>query len=251
MPRITVASKKQFPDIINAASLFIDDMTEGLGIFVKLFFSDGSIEDQEITAGSKFLTGVGANIERVLFINPSVLSGDIEYHFSTLASYDEAKIIGDVNSLTRFDNLTKDNNEYIGGFQQGAAVGDISCVALSNEGLSVIYVSELKVACPAGSVYIARDTVLFGLTDWTTLLSYKHNKRSGQPNGDGHVRAGSKQLTPTTSMTLIPVDPAGSMTPLNFKNAPIELLPGELLNIHGNGQNFIVAANFEWNEEAI
>lgn len=124
MSQITVNAKTQYPDNIFATFLFIASVTSGLGIVARVFFEGGGHEDQEIIAGSKFVQGInGEKIEKVIFINPSALSADIEYRFSTVFGYDEAKIIGDVNALVRFDNLSSAGNEYFAGNLLSAGVG--------------------------------------------------------------------------------------------------------------------------------
>ena len=256
MPRITVAPAAQYPDSIYATFLFVESITVGAKIIAKIFYDDGSSSElQEVVSGSKFLQGdKGQRIEKVLFRNEGALSCDIEYRYSTIFGYDEARLIGDVNALIRTDNLTEIGHEYIGGAEAAPEIGKYQAAGVSNpagSGVNLI-VRRLLVECETGKFYV-HGTDQPGAVDVTTLLHWKHNKKIGNPNGQGRIVVRS-ELAVLNSITIMALGTSSinkQPVALHFKSEPLIIPPGKYLAVAPADIGSGILATIEWAEEEL
>lgn len=156
MPDIQIKSKGQFPDIIGAASLFIDSITAGTSIVVELFYSNGESEKQEIVSGSKFVQqDNGVVIDRVVFHNGSLIASNISYHYSTIFGYDETRVIGNVDAEIVGDDhaaLNVINGDYYGiGESLAALAGNYGRLEIRNDGALNFAVERFSHSLGAGT----------------------------------------------------------------------------------------------------
>lgn len=245
MPKITVPSKGQFPDSINAASLFIDSVSNDLSIIVELFFSDGTKEKQEVVSGSKFLTGIGAGINKINFINRGLASIDVEYHFSTIASYDEARVIGDVNALVRNANLTNDGNQFFQAFKVMPV--NYGYLLIENPvGSNVrVNIDRFKIKSSGASYSLIKTNAVFG-----AYIGTLDNKvLYGAQSKAKLYRTDDASSALATVLSAMKVN-ANEILPFDFENSPITLDEGEAFGVVGAvGQE--LSTIFEISEDAL
>lgn len=264
MANIQLAPKKSFPDVINASFLFIEYITPGSGVYARIIYENGQGEDQEIVPGSKFVQSLsGQKIWKVEFINPSdTVTADIIYRFSTVFGYDEARIKGDVNALTRFDNVSLDGDKFLGGLEHSRAGGYYAGVAWINEIGSGVRVSinRLKVSCAAGWFKMFKGNFTAGLP--ATILDSTFG--GSVPRRSNKVIGGAlPKMKPwkyedvtfsswplTDWIANLPADTNGTPVNLDFKSEPIILNPGYGIVIE-NDSVAAINSYAEWSEEVI
>lgn len=270
MPKITVKAKGQYPDVIAARSLFIDSLTVGAEITVRVFFEDGSHEDQLIVTGSKF-NSPDSVIEKILFINATVADADITYHYSTLIIYDENVLAGNVtvlggnvvidsgniNSITEPKNQTLDGNEFTGSCYQPAVSAAYAQALLWNPlgSAKTIDVSlanlfpDYAVTAVGGLVYLYRASIAYG--GITGTIGYG-NMKSGGGAPVGSVRRGFVSSTAPAGWTFIGIAGGSHVSNDGYvkfcKKRPFEIAPNEGLGVVLNYTNIGLACDFEWSE---
>jgi hypothetical protein len=253
MPKITVPAKRKFPDYLSASSLFIDSVTAGVEIVARLHYADDSIEDQVIISGSKFITGQYQWINKVEFVNSSVMSADVVYHYSRVVGYDEARVIGDINALIRSDDLSSDGNQFMGGVAQSAVIGRFSVTAIWNPVLSAVNVKIKNFLCYSSgiSVIMNINNAIPTSGDLSTALGLTHNKKIG--GATSKARLYVQDLVEVPGSILNGEIPASSLnlTELSLAEAPLILPPGNVIYYYPTVTNVKMSTSLEWSEVAI
>jgi len=257
MPNIQVDPHDQFPDMIGASSLFIDSVTEGLGVFVQIFYANGEKEEQEIVSGSKIVTGKAASIQKVIFHNPSVLVISVSYHFSMLSNYDEGRVLGDITAVTQDYNETVDGNEYIYGHASVAVLSKNSYNGIKNPSGSDIWVDVIHVSnqlTSGGAFFCIIDEVELATIDQeiitTDLNSLNHNKYSEGLASTGKYIYGFDEefLFHAEEMGYL----ASSFGTIPYFDAkrPLVLAPGKSALFFNPTINAMITTTIEWKERA-
>lgn len=169
------------------------------------------------------------------------------------AGESEVQISADVNALTRFDNLTKDGDRYIGGYLNQAAVDVYSHVCLWNKSGSGVdlQVNSLRVNSVSGAFSLRHHNSNVGFLDWTALVVMKHNKDISLDNGAATINSYGGAALLGTQIAYAPADLSGAVTAFDFKNAPFKVPPGNALIVSPTQQNSGITAIFEWSEENV
>ncbi len=251
MSFITVKAGSSFPEDIGGRSIFIDSVQYDNSLFLKVVPAGGVSETHKIVSGSKFKSP-DELIESVVFINDSLIDLDVEYHYSAFLLYDEAKIIGDVNSLTRPANLSKDNNQFFGGLVQTATAADFNHIMLWNPPASGVsaWINTLRVNGRGSSVNIVKYNNNTGFYDLSAV-----GKGGANKNYQGGYPAAGLWAYKTTSKigsytATLPTDLYGVPTALDLGNKPIEVAEGAGLILQADTAEVVMSSFFEWFEEA-
>lgn len=229
MSKITVNTKNKFTEDIGGRSVFIDSIQLNADIVLEFVFDGGEKEKHSIVAGSKF-NSPDRLINEVIFYNANGFDVDIEYHYSSFLIYDEAKVIGDVNALTRFANLTKDGNQFYFGNNMSAIAGNYSMIGIYNPvGSGVMsYLTNMRLSASGDKMdFYSIDSVEYGLGSWIADQSVP-NKQLGGAVGKSHFLMDFASAKRGATMTIsVSTDSNGTPVPLDFGNAPIEIGEGE------------------------
>jgi len=233
-----------------ARYIFVDDISTNNGSFRIKAKSESFFVDQKMKVGSK-LVALPEVVDQWKFENDSAVEIEIEIS-AGLVFYDRNDIEGDVNALTRADNLTPDGNQFIGGFSGGGGASDYARVGLYNPVASATVLNLTDFSCSESTgIFEMRyaDSVV-GWLDWTTLASLQHNKKLGYPNGVGKIMSLATTSVNGNFMTRLSCDL--NLTPYikEFDEKPIQIFPGQVLFV-ASSLAATIWASYEWNEEAI
>lgn len=251
---ITIDPGNYYRDDIGARSLFIDSVTGADTIKARIIVRDGNKRTEEVQAlrsGSK-LSAVDKVIDSIEFFNDQAVSISVDYHASQLFTYDEARAVGDVNSLSQFKNLTKDGNRYFSGYIQNAISSIYSGLGAYNPvGSGVVaYVSSVRVNA-FGAEVVANRIDSSNLSALGVIRKFDNKKLFSASANTDFVVVVSNTLSIGSEVARMPTDTAGTPTSIDFKNSPIELEPGEGLIMLSSTTNNKIAGYFELFEDVI
>lgn len=246
MATYTIKAKSKADFSIPARYLFIESITAGLSARIR-GIGENIETDHNIRAGSK-IGQLPEVIQDWTIYNENNIDIDVEIQ-SGVVFYDENRTSGDINALTRYDNLSEDGNQFISGYNIPAVASTYSVIAFYNppgSGIKTnIRVSRL---CAYGNVISIRYIVD---NDWALLtdLAPARNKILGGP--DGKTRLGSGNLFSYIGLqrAQLSTDTYGTPTANDYGNSPIILNEGVGLCFLVMALNSQMTAVIECSEE--
>ena len=168
------------------------------------------------------------------------------------AGESQVQINADVNSLTRFDNLTKGNNQYFIGSVNTALPGFFTVLALLNPtGSGVVgYIDKLRINADGDDMHlgVATEAELIAASILGTV-GFVHNKIMAGADGQCDFKTGFSNPIPGNPLAIIPTDSAGTPTSLDFGNAPIEVNEGFAFVISPRSSNIRNTSYLEMHED--
>ncbi len=154
-----------------------------------------------------------------------------------LVYYNKNALVGDVNALTTYKNLTDEGNQFIaGGFRIGLP-DNYSHYAFKNQGGKPVYVTKIWVNGFGGAVDICRNTS--GITDMTIQPIWGAPKDTGGTINTGYVYDSASSSMQTFADGLqtregdlvfsVPSGSDGKPSYFGFGNSPIKVQPGHMI----------------------
>lgn len=171
-----------------------------------------------------------------------------------LVYYEEDSIVGDIDALVRFDDLTSDKNEFCAGSVSAGAGALYQMNALVNPAGSNknFLITNLSLQSDHGTVKLTSRAGLpsYG-SDMTTILSLTHNKYLGQANGAGRFYAGSGAVTFGTDIMTVPCGVTENTFNMMLNEKPFLVPPGYSFGMFSGALNYGLKTGIHWKEEPV
>jgi hypothetical protein len=247
MPSFTVKAGAILNIDLPARYILIDSVTRGLSIILK--GRSAHLDLEYVVRGGGKLSGLPEVVSNWVLDNRSnsvdvdvVLQGGEVF-------YDENRLDGDINALTRFDNLTDDGNAYVfSGYMAGVA-GNHGCIEIFNpasSGLEVV-IERIKFWHAGTNVVGVRTTANFGSVSGAASNKISSSSVSNSLTGT------FSHMTPYLAGingNIATLTAANNAASLDYKNTPPVLREGEGLLLYGSTTNQATSAMVEFIERS-
>jgi hypothetical protein len=228
----TVPASGTFRTGFPAANLFVEE----LSIPDARFIIEGDVVMQngdefsfseEVKKGSRLqFPGV---VYKWNFKNTSALPLTVTLK-AGLIFYDEQRLVGDINALTRPENLTANGNRYFASDYYTASSGTYNQYGIYNpigSGITA-YINTMKIASSYQYVSIKK----LDSTQWPLYFPSSFPMKNKDIGGAAaNVVTGVYQdiVTQGTLVSNLAVDTSGDLTDFDFGNSPIAISEGEAI----------------------
>ncbi|MFK5947949.1 MAG: hypothetical protein QM500_04150 [Methylococcales bacterium] len=207
-----------------------------------------------MSKGAK-LSNFPKTLNSYLFENKTALDLKIEL-LAGQVLFDKNNIEGDINALTRSDNLTSDDNQFIAGYTVAGTAANTAYMGLLNPANSGVNLNLSGIKVTAGSGQYSVNSLKSsdgGLVNVTNLFLMNHNKLLGGNASKGQLYALSLAATPAGSNVLYTASSNINLSPndTRFGESPIMIPPDWILFVKESVLNTKLISTFEWYEESV
>lgn len=248
MPEFLIKAGASINFELPARYILIDSVTAGKSVILK--GRSGNLDFEYNVRGGGKLSNLHEVVTQWVIKNENSIDVDVVLQGGEIL-YDENRLDGDVNSLTRPANLTLDKNQFFKGETLIAIVGQFSVFGLINKAGSgkKVYISKIKNTCFGVPIYIERSTEAAVAADLGGVIPLENKMLNEVGATAAEFRIGYPVAAPAgSSLALFETTASGEMVSISFDNSPIEIGEGEAVTFipgSSNNKNSIYLEVFE------
>ena len=250
MPEFFVKAGKTINVDLPARFVFIDSVTDGKSVLLK---GKGiSIDIEYLVRGGGKLSNIPEEVVDWEIKNVNTTDVIVVLQYGGIF-YDENRLDGDINAITKSANLTKNFNEYYGSETEGIIVNTYTVIGLANPLGSIVDLFIKSIQFSALTPFCAIGRMGTGPFNGTASpgLNLQLNKDSSKPNGEGFVGRGGLTLAEFLPVvaSYMPSSIDGSVVTIDYSDAPLRIGQNETLLVMTGSTDKALSASFQWFEE--